>query len=80
MQTSTLERYQIELINAFYSGRREAIERNHIPHATLQRLAAKIGYEPDLAIEIMQQLDDHLIKLICDKDKADHERQQMKRR
>jgi hypothetical protein len=64
---------QIQLINGFYSGRREAIDRNRIPHKTLEAISAKIQYESDLAVGIMQQLDDHLLDLMAKKDKKDHD-------
>lgn len=74
IKQAELTHTQIELINGFYAGRREAIERNRIPHATLCRLASIISYEPDLAVSIMQQLDDYLLSLIYEKERKDHEK------
>jgi hypothetical protein len=74
MQQAELTYTQIELLNGFYAGRREAVERNRIPYKTLVRLAAKIGYESDLAVEIMQALDDHLLSLICERERKEHEK------
>jgi len=71
---------QQALLNGFYSGRREAIERNRIPHATLERIAAKIHYETDLAISVMQQLDDHLLGLIAERDKREMDKVKAGRR
>ena len=74
IKESELTHEQAQLLNAFYSGRREAIDRNRAPYATLCRLACIINYESDLAVEIMQALDDHLMQLIAEKDKRDHEK------
>ena len=62
---------QQSLLNGFYAGRREVQERGRIPYATLERIAARIHYETDLAIGIMQALDDHLIELIAERDKRE---------
>jgi hypothetical protein len=45
-----------------------------VPSATFAKLASIINYEDDLAVSIMQQLDDHLLKLMTDKEKRDHEK------
>ena len=62
---------QQALLNGFYSGRREAIERNRIPYQALKRISSELMYEEDLAVRILQQLDDHLLCLIADRDKRE---------
>jgi hypothetical protein len=74
MQQAELTYTQIELLNGFYAGRREAVGRNRIPHSTLERIASGVGYESDLAVSIFQQLDDYLISLIYEKERKDHEK------
>lgn len=74
IEEMTITPTQAALLGGFYAGRREAIERNRIPYATLERIAAKMHYETDLAIGIMQALDDHLIGLIAERDRLEFER------
>ena len=69
---------QQQILSAFYEARRDAIDRNRIPHATMLRLADTISYESDLAIKVMQQLDDLLIELVNDKIKRDADRMKSK--
>lgn len=74
----TLEQHQIEILSAFYRARREATDRERIPYATLTRILATINYETDLAIGIVQSLDDHLLQLINERDKKELERMRNK--
>ena len=71
---------QRELLHGFYQGRREAIDDNRIPYATLERIAAIIGYESDLAVSIMQSLDDYRIELLNEKRQRDLDKMKSKGR
>lgn len=71
---------QRELLSGFYQGRREATDDNRIPYATLERIAAIIGYESDLAVSIMQSLDDCRIELLNEKRQRDLEKMKAKGR
>ena len=73
-----LKPHQQELLNAFYSARREAASGERIPYATLARIAATVGYEDDHAISIMQQLDDKLIELNNEKQRQEMEKMKSK--
>lgn len=74
IEEMTITPTQAALLNGFYAGRREAVDRNRIPYSTLERIAVKMMYESDLAITVMQQLDDHLLSLIAERDRLEFER------
>lgn len=74
-----LKPHQQELLNAFYSARREAASGERIPYATLTRIAETVSYEADHAIAIMQQLDDELIRLNNEKQQRDIEKMKSKK-
>lgn len=78
LDANKLTHTQQELLSTFYSGRREAVDRNRIPYATMQRLADTISYESDLAIRCIQALDDTLIELVNEKERKDLERMKSK--
>lgn len=73
-----LKPHQQELLNAFYSARREAVGGERIPYATLTRIAATVGYEVDHAIGVFQALDDELIRLNNEKQQKEIERMKAK--
>lgn len=58
---------QIELLNAFYTARREYKGDEKAKSKSLQEAARFCDYEPDIALMILQKLDDHLLSLIADK-------------
>lgn len=78
LEQQRLKSHQQAILNAFYAGRREAPGDERIPYATLQRLAAGIDYETDLAIAAMQALDDKLIELKNEKQQKEIERMKAK--
>ena len=78
MEKVKLKPHQQELLNAFYSARREAASGERIPYATLKRIAGTVSYEHDHAISVMQQLDDKLIELNNEKQQREIEKMKAK--
>jgi hypothetical protein len=64
---------QRELLAAYYSARRDSGSDERITAATLREYAQSVGYETDIAVSVMQQLDDHYLRLRADKIKRDLE-------
>lgn len=64
---------QRELLTAYYSARRDSGGDERVTSAALREYAQAVGYETDIAVSIMQQLDDHYLRLRADKIKRDLE-------
>lgn len=79
MDNVKLTNVQQQIMAAFYAGRREAAGRERIPYVTLERVAEGVNYETDLAIRIIQQLDDKLIEMQNEKDRLDMEKMRNKK-
>jgi hypothetical protein len=65
---------QRELLRAFYSARRDHNPEQKVPSSLLRQHAEPILYETDLAIWIMQKLDDQFMELRIEKIKQDLEK------
>ena len=67
---------QNALLSAYYDARREADASGpdlRASAATLREYAQSVGYETDIAVGVMQQLDDHYLRLRAEKIKRDLE-------
>lgn len=66
-QRPELDEIQTELLNCYYSARREGKNGEKCPLDILERSLKTCWYETDLALRILQQLDDHYLKLCAEK-------------
>ena len=74
-----LNHRQRGILNAFYSARREIHHESHIPKMLLTSFANSIqDYETDLAVMVMQSIDNEYMRLCCDKISRDAERMRSK--
>lgn len=64
---------QLSIQSAYYQARREADADGRIKLTTLKEFAAPLLYEVDLAVLVMQRLDDFYLGLIAEKRKRDLE-------
>lgn len=58
---------QISLLHGYYAARRELSAQETLTNPILERYASTIYYETDLAIWVMQRLDDHYMSLRAEK-------------
>lgn len=62
-----LDPIQIELLNCYYMARRESKHDERCSRENIEFSLKDSCYETDLAITILQKLDDHYLKLCADK-------------
>lgn len=62
-----LNAIQNELLNCYYVARREGKRDERCSRETIESSLKECCYETDLAITILQKLDDHYLQLCADK-------------
>lgn len=62
-----LNEMQYDLLGCFYSATRETKHGEKCSLANIEKALRQCCYETDLAIRILQNLDDHYLKLCADK-------------
>jgi len=63
---------QIDLLNAFYRARRDTNSESRITAVELERHAATINLDTDIAVYILQKVDDEYAALQLEKIKRSH--------
>jgi hypothetical protein len=66
-QRPELDDTQAELLNCYYVAIRDSKRGERCPVEAIERALSQCWYESDLALNILQQLDDHYLKLCADK-------------
>lgn len=57
---------QLQLKSAYYNARRETKEGTRVKSSTLKEFLADVQYEEDIALSLLQKVDDYYLKLYSD--------------